>query len=290
MSNGVLKEMSTTYQNPPVIYTIAKLNYMEGLGNHGDDKYEALLAALKPMGFESFLKSGVNAYKFQSSENQNFSVSPSNINRVGYFNADRSMCLLLDEKTIELRLSQYTNHSHLLDTFVKSVDICNNNQIGTGNTVKEIELHYVDLFYFKNGSLEDMFTSIKLPSSQFYRDTKSDLFEAGASSFTRILKPGNVKLVVNVEWFSNRNRKNLHVIPGQIAEPDSNLEMPIFSDRLLGSEETINEYAIVYSNSNALVQELKEVRGTLETLYIHSKTSFDNMISEEICNDIWLPK
>ncbi|WP_299265222.1 hypothetical protein [uncultured Psychrosphaera sp.] len=282
--------MSTTYQNPPVIYTVAKLNYMEGLGNHGDDKYEALLVALKPMGFESFLKSGVNAYKFQTSENQNFSVSPSNINRVGYFNADRSMCLLLDEKTIELRLSQYTNHSHLLDTFVKSVEICNENQIGTSNTAKEIELHYIDLFYFENGSLEDMFASIKLPSSQFYRDEESDLFEAGAISYTRILKPGNLKLVVNVEWFSNRGRKNLPLIPGQIGEPDSNLEMPVFSDRLFGSKERISEYAIVYSNSSALVQEPKEIRDAFETLYAHSKTSFDNMIDEEVCNDIWLPK
>lgn len=282
--------MATTYLNPPVVYTVAKAIYAKSIGSYGDEKYKTLLSGLEALGFDSYSVSKVMGVQLKQSDNQ-FTALPANRERVGYFSANKRRCAIIDENAIELRLSEYDNHTHFLDDFESLMQLFLDHGITTENKLREIELHYVDLFVPQNTcTLKDMFSSsVTLPMEQFYSDD-TDAVKLGATNFTRILESGKSKISINLEQLNitaDTNRRRY--IPEALFEPDNNLLMPLGVERLFSEDQ--NQYAIVHTSCGSLVDmeqvDTKDLRKKFENLYAESRKTFDHMIQPQICNDIW---
>lgn len=280
--------MAVKYQNPPVIYAVAKLIFSESIGNYGEDKYKDFLLSVRELGFDSYTLSKVQGIQFKQSDNQ-FSASPSNSERVGYFSTNRKRCAVINENALELRLTEYDNHSSFLDSFCRFVELCKKNEIAIGNSLREVELHYVDLFVPSEHALQDMFNSITMPNNQFYSE-KEDMLKVGAIQFTRILSSGRTKVSVNLEQLKVINSLKRKLLPDSLIEPDNKLAMPINSERLFGYHQD-NDYAIVHTCCSSLVDELEipkeKMRDKLEELYRESRKTFDQMINPDVCNKVW---
>ncbi|TKF13713.1 TIGR04255 family protein [Enterovibrio norvegicus] len=282
--------MTTKYQNPPVIYTVAKLIFAEAIGSYGHDKYKNLLNSLSSLGFDSWSVSKVMGVQLKQSDNQ-FTALPANVERVGYFSDDRRRCVVIDENSIELRLSAYNNHSEFLDNFKTLLNTCIDNGLAKGNKVREIELHYVDIFVpDSDNKLKDMFSSsVTLPMVQFYSDD-SDLIKIGVTNFTRILQTGRSKVSVSLEQFGAVEPNRRKYLPDNLSEPDPKLTMPLDVERLFKHSEP-SEYAIVHTACGSLIDMDKfdgeKLRSTLETQYVESRKTFDHMIRPEICEKLW---
>ncbi|WP_298441401.1 hypothetical protein [uncultured Ferrimonas sp.] len=280
--------MATKYSNPPVIYTVAKLIYADSIGSYSDEKYKKLLASLTSVGFDSYSLSKVMGIQFKQSDNQ-FSATPANAERVGYFSPNRKRCALIDENTIELRLSEYDNHTRFLDEFKVLLDTCQKNEVALGNKLREVELHYVDLFVPEDCKLNDMFSSVSLPVGQFY-SAGDDAIKIGATNFTRILAKGTEKVSVSLEQVFSSDPKRRKYLPDSLVEPDEKLGMPLDVSRLFKSQGQV-EYAIVHTACGALLESSKlnteEIREKLEHLYRESRKTFDHMIEPNICGHVW---
>ncbi|MCL1091571.1 hypothetical protein L2744_18590 [Shewanella profunda] len=281
--------MATKFQNPPVVYTAAKLIFFESIGSYSDEKYKSLLTALESHSFVSYTVSKVMGVRLKQSDNQ-FSAIPTNAERVGYFSADRRRCAVIDENTIELRLSEYDNHTRFLDEFKLLIDMCLAHGIAMGNKLREIELHYVDLFVPLQCQLKDMFaSSVTMPMEQFYSDD-DDALKVGATSFTRVLASGSSKVSINLEQFKVSDAQKRKYLPDSLLEPDSKLSMPLDVERLFISKEQ-HEYAIVHTACGSLINmdsvDTTKIREMLELLYIESRKTFDHMLVPEICAGIW---
>lgn len=282
--------MATKYQNPPVIYTTAKLIYAESIGSYGIEKYEQLLSALKSLQFESYTISNLMGVQLNQADNQ-FTAIPTQAKRIGYFSSNRRRCAVIDERTIELRLTEYDNHSRFLDDFKSLIETCNHHGIAKGNKLKEIELHYVDLFVPTSGSqLKDMFSkSVTLPITQFYSDN-DDAIKVGATNFTRVLASGQQKVSISLEQLSVPNEHMRKYLPDPLIEPDQNLAMPLDIARLFPSPDQ-NEYAIVHTACGSLVNdeqfEIEALRTAFEHMYKESRKTFDHMTSPTYCDNVW---
>lgn len=282
--------MAVKYQNPPVIYAVAKLIFAESIGSYGEEKYKTLLNSLKELNFDSYSVSKVTGIQLTQSNNK-FSATQANTERVGYFSPNRTSCAVIDESTIELRLTEYGNHSDFLDSFCKFIKLCNDHEIALGNKLREIELHYVDLFVPGKYELQKMFLGISLPNDQFYREPE-DMLKVGAIQFTRILSSGRTKVSVNLEQLKAIDPARRKYLPDTLIEPDQKLAMPINSERLFGYHQN-SDYAIVHSCCSALIDTsellIDQMRNKFEELYQESRKTFDAMINDVVCNDIWKP-
>jgi uncharacterized protein (TIGR04255 family) len=282
--------MAVKYKNPPVIYAVAKLIFAESIGSYGEDKYKILLASLKELGFDSYSVSKITGIQLKQSDNT-FSATPANTERVGYFSPNRTKCAVINENTLELRLTEYDNHSSFLDSFCKFIELCNKNKIALGNKLREIELHYVDLFVPDVHGLQNMFSNISLPNEPFYSE-ESDMLKIGSIQFTRILSSGKTKVSVNLEQLKAVDPTRRKYLPDILMEPDQQLTMPISSDRFFGYHHN-SDYALVHTCCSALIDALEmpldEMRKKFEELYQESRKTFDAMINDEVCNEIWKP-
>jgi hypothetical protein len=282
--------MAVKYQNPPVIYTVAKLIFAESIGSYKKEKYEKLLISLEELGFDAYSKSQITGFQVKQADNQ-FQMTPSNAERIGYFSKNRCMSAIIDESTLELRLTDYTNHTKFLDTFCTFIELCRKNEVASGNKLREVELHYVDLFVPGGHDLQSMFTGISLPNSQFYSEEK-DMLMVGAIQFTRILSSGKTKVSVNLEQLKATDPTKRKYLPDSLIEPDNKLSMPINSERLFGYHQE-SDYALVHTSCSALIDAidlpLEQLRIKFEELYAESRKTFDAMINSNVCNDIWKP-
>ncbi|MFV7641715.1 hypothetical protein ACNPK3_14335 [Shewanella algae] len=282
--------MATKFQNPPVIYTAAKLIFAEPIGSYSDEKYKSLLVALESLSFDTYIVSKLMGIQVKQSDNK-FSAIPTNAERVGYFSANRQRCAVIDENTIELRLSEYDNHTRFLDEFKALIDIFFSRGVAKGNKLREIELHYVDLFVPHKWQLKDMFaSSVTMPIDQFYSDS-NDAIKVGATSFTRVLAPGTSKVSVNLEQLQVVDPHRRKYMPDALVEPDTKLSMPLDVERLFASKEQ-NEYAIIHTACGSLIDmdsavDTTKIREMLESQYIESRKTFDHMIAPKVCNEIW---
>ncbi|MEL4425685.1 TIGR04255 family protein [Shewanella indica] len=280
--------MATKYKNPPVVYAVAKLIYAESIGKYGEDKYEALLSALKSIGFDSYSVSKVMGIQLKQSDNQ-FSASPANSQRVGYFSPNRKRCAIVDENSVELRIAEYSNHTTFLDEFGTLLNHCQQNEVALGNKPREVELHYVDLFVPDKVELKSMFSSVSMPVGQFYAED-NDAFKVGVTNFTRVLQSGREKVSVSLEQLFTVDHNRRKYLPDSLVEPDSKLRMPLNVDRLFANYDS-GYYAIVHTACGALVGsaelDIQIVREKLEYLYSESRKTFDHMIEPSVCNDIW---
>lgn len=284
------KEMSIKFENPPVVYAVAKLIYKESIGSFGEDKYQELLASLKRIGFDSYTKSKLTGIQFKQSDNK-FTATQSSTDRVGYYSPDRKLCALLDDNAVELRITNYSNHSVFLDTFRSFIEILHSNSIANANDPHEIEINYVDLFAPKECTLQQMFKNIKLPIPEFY-SLDSDLFKVGVIHFTRVLECGTKKVSINLEQHLTKDVSSIKkFIPDSLTEPDGKLSLKFDTQRLF-TDVNLTEYAIVHTSSSSLVnsenQSLDNIRNTLEELYLECKKTFDEMINLEVCDGIWM--
>lgn len=281
--------MAIKYKNPPVIYTAAKVIYNSPIGNYGENRYKQLLSGLESLGLDSYSISKINGIQFKQSENQ-FSATPTNAERIGYFSPDRQKCALIDEHFIELRLSKYTDHRCFLDDFKSLIDLCLDNGITSGNKPREIELHYVDLFAPRSNTLSEMFADkVTLPIRQFYNDA-SDMINVGATSFTRVLSSGKSKVSVNLEQLRSLAQGQRKCLPDTLSEPDNNLAMPLNVDRLFKNE-SLSHYAIVHTECASLLPDdgidSAAMRDIFEGLYAESQKTFVDMINSEVCDIVW---
>lgn len=282
--------MAVKYHNPPVVYTVAKLIFAESIGSYSDEKYKKLLSELAPLGFDSYAVSKVMGVQLKQSDNQ-FSALPANVERVGYFSVNRCRCAIIDENTIELRLSEYDNHSRFLDDFKTLIEVCVNHDIAQGNKLREIELHYVDLFVPDDTcELKSMFSSsVTLPLRQFYSD-ESDAIRVGAINFTRVLGSGKSKVSINLEQLIAKDPKRLKCLPDALSEPDNKLVMPLHVSRLFHAT-TPQEYAIVHTACGSLVDmeylDSEALRKAFEEQYSESRKTFDHMINSKVCDAVW---
>ncbi|MGI2177439.1 hypothetical protein [Shewanella frigidimarina] len=281
--------MATKFQNPPVIYTAAKLIFAESIGSYSDDKYKSLLTALELHSFDSYTVSKVTGVQLKQSDNQ-FSVIPTKAERVGYFSENRRRCAVIDENTIELRLSEYDNHTRFLDEFKALIDVCFSRGVAKGNKLREIELHYVDLFVPQNCQLKDMFaSSVTMPMEQFY-SVEDDALKAGATSFTRVLASGSSKVSINLEHLKVLDAQRRKYLPDSLVEPDGKLSMPLDVERLFTSNKQ-HEYAIVHTACGSLIDmdsvDTTKIRDMLELLYVESRKTFDHMLAPKVCDEIW---
>ncbi|PTA49271.1 hypothetical protein C9I43_01375 [Shewanella morhuae] len=281
--------MATKFQNPPVVYTAAKLIFAESIGSYSDEKYKSLLTALESHSFDSYTVSKLMGVQLKQSDNQ-FTAIPTNAERVGYFSENRRRCAVIDENTIELRLSEYDNHTRFLDEFKSLIDICFTRGIAIGNKLREIELHYVDLFVPQNCQLKDMFaSSVTMPMDQFYSD-ENDALKVGATSFTRVLASGTSRVSINLEQLKVLDAQRRKYLPDSLVELDSKLSMPLDVERLFTSK-LQNEYAIVHTACGSLIDmdsvDTAKIREMLELLYIESRKTFDHMLAPKICDGIW---
>jgi hypothetical protein len=227
--------------------------------------------------------------QFKQSDNQ-FSATPTNAKRVGYFSPNRRRCVVIDENTIELRISEYDNHTQFLDEFKLIIDLCSAQGLGGGNKLREVELHYVDLFVPTNHSLKEMFAdNVTLPIEQFYSQP-NDAIKVGATNFTRILDKGRHKVSINLEQLNISSTERRKYLPDALIEPDQKLSMPLDVDRLFPNSSQ-NEYAIVHTTCGSLVDmktiDATQLRETFEMLYTESRKTFDQMINTTICENIW---
>lgn len=283
--------MACKYENPPVIYAVAKVIFKQGIGSHSDEKYKQLLESLKSLGFESYQRSNVKGIQLKQADNS-FSIKEAESARLAYFSPKREISVLLDENVIELRVSNYTDHSFFLDTFKQVLDACMDNELTIGSQVREVELHYVDLFVPNGCSLEEMFKVITLPNTQFHYEA-DDVVHVGSINFTRVVAPGNVKVVVNLEQLPKRKEQGAKFLPNSLIEPDELFTMPVNLERLfLDSYE--GDYAIVHTIVGGLLEEdfkynTKVIRDKFENLYRESIKTFDHMINTDVCNRIWKP-
>lgn len=282
--------MAVKYQNPPVIYTSAKLIFAESIGSYTDEKYKKLLENLTSLGFDSYAISKVMGVQLKQSDNH-FSAIPANVERVGYFSASRCKCAIIDENSIELRLSEYNNHSSFLDDCKSLIEVCTQQGIAKGNKLSEIELHYVDLFV-PDGScnLSEMFAkSVTLPISQFYSD-EHDVIKVGVTNFTRVLSSGKSKISVSLEQLASKHPERRKYLPDALSEPDQKLTMPLHVDRLFKAFD-VEEYAIVHTACGTLVDvdelDSNRLRAQLEEQYVESRKTFDHMINSAICDKVW---
>jgi len=283
--------MACKYENPPVIYAVAKVIFKQGIGKHSDEKYQQLLQSLKPLGFESYQRSNVMGIQLKQAD-KSFSVKQSESPRLAYFSPSKQLSVLLDENVIELRVSNYSNHAFLLNTFSQVLDMCIENQISTGSQLRELELNYVDLFVPNQCTLDSMFKSITLPSKQFYLEA-SDAVHVGNINFTRVTASGNVKTVVNLEELPKRQQQGVKILPNTLQEVDELFTMPIDTERLFLDNYDGN-YAIVHTSCGSLVEGQMDhdtalIRARFELLYNESIKTFDHMIDTNICDQIWKP-
>ncbi|WAJ69738.1 TIGR04255 family protein [Catenovulum adriaticum] len=282
--------MSVKYEKPPVVYTVAKLNFGKSIGNYINTKYQKLLSSLEDVGFNSYTKSEVTGIQLKQANNT-FTAVPSNVDRVGYFSSDKMKCAIIDESSIEFRLSKYTNHSSFLDEVILLLDKCRECEVTSGNQLKEIELHYVDLFV-PTGSiqLEQMFNGVALPNGQFYNDS-TDRLVVGSIQSTRILKSGKTKVSVNLEQLSDLDLNRRKYLPDGLIEPDEKLSMPLDTERFFPNQESKLNYAIVHTSCSTLVgNESEDLRQAFELLYKQSRQTFDHMIKSNVCESIWKVK
>ncbi|HGF5109231.1 TPA: TIGR04255 family protein [Vibrio parahaemolyticus] len=280
--------MSIKYKNPPVVYAVAKISFRDSIGTFDDDKYLKLRDETKKLGFEAFTKSSVVGVQLKQSRSD-FIAQQTDIKRFGYFNAERDKSFLIDDNSIELRVSKYTNHSDFLECFIQVLQICFNLGIAKGNQQRELELHYVDIFApSREFELQDMFNQVNLPNNQFYSN-ESDSISVGSLSFIRVLEDGRQKVEVNLEHINLKNINGRKYLPDALIEPDSKLGMPLYTDRLF--EGFYNkEYAIAHTACSSLFDEntvTLEMRHKLEDMYKESRKTFDHMIKPESCNIIW---
>lgn len=286
------KEMSIKFQNPPVVYAVVKLIFKESIGSFSEDKYQNLLTSLKTIGFDSYTKSKLTGIQFKQSDNK-FTATQSNTVRVGYYSPDRTLCALLDDNSVELRVASYSNHSTFLDIFCSFIGILNDNSIATANKPHEIEINYVDIFAPKECNLQDMFKTIRLPVPNFH-SIESDRFKFGVIHFTRVLECGTKKVSINLEQHLLKERStSFKTIPDSLIEPDIKLALKLDVQRLFPEHYPI-EYAIIHTSSSALINSENisqlEIREILEELYGECNKSFNHMINNDVCNNIWIAK
>ncbi|SET03524.1 hypothetical protein [Thorsellia anophelis] len=282
--------MAIKYRNPPVIYVVAKLIFLEAFGNYSDEKYKKLLMALTPLEFSSWAKSKLSGVQVKQSNNE-FSAVSASVERIGFFSNNRQKCVMIDENSIELRLSKYTNHNHFLDDVQSIIKICADLGLVQSKTLNEVELHYVDLFVPNNNySLNQMFSDkISLPMSQFYHE-KNDVIKVGITSFTRILESEKRKISISLEHLSIKEHLSRKFLPDALFELDPKLAMPLSIDRLFSSDK-INDYAIVHTACGTLLNTVtidpESLRNHLEEQYVQSRKTFDYMIDSKVCEKIW---
>lgn len=282
--------MSIKFENPPVVYSVAKIIFTGDIGKFNKEVYDEVLQALVSQGFVAFTQGTVNGIKVSQSDNQ-LSTTPVTAKRVGYFNRSRDACLLIDQRSIELRITKYTNHKDFLDTFVKCLDVCRDFGLSSGNPIKELELHYVDLFVPHGFELASMFNGIQMPNTLFHREV-DDALNIGATNFVRVLKEGKTKVAVSLEQVVSNNGNPTKLLPDNLTEPDGALEMPIYSQRLFGYG-GVTDYAIVHTHCAHLFGGREpndfsdSVRNELENLYSESRKTFDVMIEETVCYKTW---
>ncbi|MEI8614310.1 hypothetical protein [Shewanella scandinavica] len=281
--------MATKYKNPPIVYTTAKLIYAESIGGYSTEKYKKLLSALELIGFDAYTVSKIMGLQIKQSDNQ-FSAVPSAVDRVGYFSPNRRRCIVIDERTIELRLTEYDNHSRFLDDFKLLIELCAEHDIAKGNKLREVELNYVDIFVPHNCLLKDMFSgTVAMPMAQFYSDN-TDLAMVGATNFTRILESGKSKVSVVLEQLNSVDASRLKYLPDTLVETDRDLSMPLDVERFF-EDSTCLEYAIVHTACSSLVDmnqlDTTALRSTFEDMYMESRKTFDHMINVEVCDSIW---
>ncbi|PMG21484.1 TIGR04255 family protein [Vibrio splendidus] len=280
--------MSIKYENPPVIYVVAKISFNDSIGSFSEEKYLKLREATESLGFEAYSKSSIVGVQVQQSNNE-LSAKSASIERVGYFTSDRDKSFIIDENSIELRISAYSNHTEFLDCFINILEACFNLGIAKGNNRRELDLHYVDIFAPTGDiQLENMFEHISLPNNQFYTD-KTDGMMVGSLNFIRVLESGRQKVEVNLEHINLKNIEGRKYLPDILSEPDKNLGMPLTPNRLFEGFKG-SEYALAHTTCSSLLEEdtdLTNIRHKLEGMYKESRKTFDHMINRSVCDEIW---
>ncbi|EMK2729641.1 TIGR04255 family protein [Vibrio diabolicus] len=280
--------MSVKYENPPVIYAVAKISFNDSIGSFSNEKYLSLRDEIESQGFEAYTKSSMMGVQVQHSSNE-FNAKPSNIDRIGYFTAERDKAIVIDENSVELRVSRYTNHSDFLDCFTTVLDKCFNLGIAKGNKQRELDLHYVDIFApIQGANLGDMLKNVSLPNHQFYRD-ETDSICLGSLNFIRVLESGRQKVEVNLEHINLKNIEGKKYLPESLSEPDPKLGMPLEPTRLF-KDFSGEEYAIAHTNCSSLLDEntdVVDIRQKLEEMYKESRKTFDYMVNRDVCDGIW---
>lgn len=279
--------MSQKFRNPPVIYAVAKLNYAGAIGNYTKGKYQRLLDHIEHLGFDSFIESSVQHVEDdQDSSSLGETISS---NRVGFFSPDKTKSLVLNEKSIEYCISDYTNHTDLIEGMCKAIRACNELDITTNLVENEVELHYVDLFIPRGlKALDEMFNGIQLPNSQFYSSEK-DAIKVGITSFMRVLEGAKDKISISLEQSMMLDGKLNKVLPRQLLNRDLKLRMPINTDRLLGDYDG-KTYALVHTACAGLLGEREvKINDLYEMLYNESRSTFDEMVNFDKCSKLWEP-
>lgn len=281
--------MAIKFRNPPVIYAVAKLIFSETIASYPKERYEKLLISIEALGFDSYIISKITGIQFKQADN-NFSVAPTTAERIGYFNANRTKCAIIDENSVELRLTDYSNHTEFLNTISEIMETLKKHEITIANRLKEIELHYVDLFVPKGFPLQNMFNGITLPNNQFYSE-EGDKLQVGAIHFTRVLSSAREKVSVTLEQLKSLDPSQRKQIPDSLVEPDRKLAMPINTERLFAGSSS-GEYALVHTHCGALTEETEIssdlIRKKFEVMYQESRKTFDAMIRLEVCSDVWM--
>lgn len=282
--------MTKKYENPPVIYTVAKISFKQAIGQSSRERYREYLSSLSKLGFDTYVVSNVKALTLELGGEQ-FKAVESDNDRIGFFNRPKSLSLLLDGNTVELRSNQHDNHEKFLDILCKAVGVLKEQEVITYSDIKELELHYVDLFYNPRDVLDKMF-SVKLPFNQF-DGFDNDVLKVGNLNLLRVLEPGNKKIVVNIEEHLYGRGEKLRILPQALIEPDEKLGMSLFFERLMPpNAKKEKRYALIHNFAAMLPVGLDSevsVRNAFEEVYTPLREMFDYVKEDSECETIWNP-
>ncbi len=284
--------MAGRFKKAPLIYATARITTNQ-LPEFSHDQTASVQQELLKLGFEFYKSEGSVLSVSANTDNHKINSTTTSFQRLGYFNSDKTVCLIIDRNNIEWRTTKYATYNEFIDQLNEVIKTLINTVDAIGYSVaKEFTLSYVDIIAPTNKrNLSDYF---KEPNNilplYLVEQEQNDLHQAGVVQVTRVVNPTQ-RIIINLEQLPKVDGKVQKYMPDMLSEPDTTFGMPIkVRENWEDATSKDNNYALLSTQAGVLKKvELKEFdsRKVFKEAHILTRETFSGLLNRSVCDKDW---
>lgn len=284
--------MSGRYAKAPLVYMTARIK-TASLPNLTGDQWATVEQAMVTHGLPERVSGEVREVRFTVSAdgNQDPTSTTHTVSRYGFFSADRSYSLILDQDGIEWRTSSYSRYADLCQKVQTTLGaLCEAVEAYKLIPVQELTLSYVDFIAPSAGrSLSDYFEGgANILPLGMLRGVEDDLQNFSHVQINRIVAPDK-RIFISLEELATIEHKPIRFLPQTMMEPDDGFTMPL---NLRDEWKTIpsDHYALLTTQAALLAStQLKDLnfQGMCDPIHQLTRETFKDLINKKVCDIDW---
>lgn len=213
------------------------------------------------------------------------------VERQGFFNSDRTECLIVAKDTIEWRASTYTKYDAFIKAFEKTLNALLDSVDVYGFVLtQELTLSYADVFAPKvDRRLSDYFSkSENILPLNFLNNDDDYIQQVGLVQVTRVTTPTE-KISISLEQLPIIDGKIKKCLPETLREPDNNFSMPLHLQEEWSNLDG-SDYGLLLTQASTLNNVILsdfDYQSTFGELHKLTRNTFRSLINRTICNVDW---